>query len=420
MGRIDSGCTTLLRLQGRRGWLRKTARIGEDHQGGSIRYEQVRLNAKGDLSQFAAQLRQALIRLPNGHFHLALVVALLASVAIVVTNPIAHTGASSAPAFTTAQLEVGGAGAAVSPAQPVTFSVHERGLATLRTASAPTVGEALLEMGIELRAEDAVTPGAGETLSPGMHVYIDYATRIELAIGSERREVFTQAATVREALVALGLEPQAGDVIAPGLDSPIQAGMQLFATFLREIYHTEDVPVPFEVVYEYDAKLAEGTEWLMQPGTHGSVRREYRLNQVNGATTARQLISETVTPATPQVIAIGTYAAPEAAYEAPVAAVLAPDGAACKSRPTVFATYYTAASAGGNGVTRTGTGVYKGIIAVDPNFIPLGTQMYVPGYGYGVAADTGGGVKGWWIDLGYAANDVFDWGSRTLEVCILS
>jgi 3D (Asp-Asp-Asp) domain-containing protein len=85
----------------------------------------------------------------------------------------------------------------------------------------------------------------------------------------------------------------------------------------------------------------------------------------------------------------------------------------------VYATWYTASSAGGGGVTATGTGVYKGIVAVDPRVIPLGTRMYIPGYGYGTAADTGGSITGNIIDLGYGPDDVKDWRSRWLDICIL-
>jgi hypothetical protein len=43
----------------------------------------------------------------------------------------------------------------------------------------------------------------------------------------------------------------------------------------------------------------------------------------------------------------------------------------------------------------------KGIVAVDPDVIPLKTNLYVPGYGLARAGDTGGGVKGKFVDLGY-------------------
>jgi len=56
---------------------------------------------------------------------------------------------------------------------------------------------------------------------------------------------------------------------------------------------------------------------------------------------------------------------------------------------------------------------------VDPSVIPLGTRMYIPGYGYGTAEDTGGAVIGNIIDLGYGPNDVQDWRSGWLDICIL-
>ncbi|MCF6094708.1 S-layer homology domain-containing protein [Microaerobacter geothermalis] len=49
--------------------------------------------------------------------------------------------------------------------------------------------------------------------------------------------------------------------------------------------------------------------------------------------------------------------------------------------------------------TRMGLFVRKGLVAVDPNVIPLGTYLYVEGYGFAMAADTGGAIKGNVIDL---------------------
>jgi 3D (Asp-Asp-Asp) domain-containing protein len=63
--------------------------------------------------------------------------------------------------------------------------------------------------------------------------------------------------------------------------------------------------------------------------------------------------------------------------------------------------------------------VTYGIVAVDPAIIPLGTRMYIPGYGEAVAADTGGAVKGYIIDLGYPDGVTVDWQSRWLEIQIL-
>lgn len=71
------------------------------------------------------------------------------------------------------------------------------------------------------------------------------------------------------------------------------------------------------------------------------------------------------------------------------------------------------------GTTATGVPVSYGIVAVDPNVIPLGTKMYVPGYGEGVAADTGSAVKGAMIDVWFpACAQAQAWGFKTVTITI--
>lgn len=71
------------------------------------------------------------------------------------------------------------------------------------------------------------------------------------------------------------------------------------------------------------------------------------------------------------------------------------------------------------GTTATGVPVSWGVVAVDPSVIPLGTKMYVPGYGEGVAADTGSAVKGRTIDLWFpTCAQALDWGRKTVTITI--
>jgi 3D (Asp-Asp-Asp) domain-containing protein/peptidoglycan hydrolase CwlO-like protein len=84
------------------------------------------------------------------------------------------------------------------------------------------------------------------------------------------------------------------------------------------------------------------------------------------------------------------------------------------SKVTVSSTGYCL-----RGTTATGIPVGWGVIAVDPSFIPLGTRMFVPGYGEGVAADTGSAVKGATIDLWFpTCTRALQWGRRTVTITV--
>lgn len=91
---------------------------------------------------------------------------------------------------------------------------------------------------------------------------------------------------------------------------------------------------------------------------------------------------------------------------------------------SVEATAYTAYCSGCSGITATGIDLkanpYEKVIAVDPNVIPLGTKVFVEGYGHAVAADTGGAIKGNKIDIHVPTKDqAYNWGRKVVEVTIL-
>ena len=71
------------------------------------------------------------------------------------------------------------------------------------------------------------------------------------------------------------------------------------------------------------------------------------------------------------------------------------------------------------GTTATGLPVAPGVVAVDPTVIPLGTRMYIPGYGPGIAADTGTAIKGLRIDLWFPKlSQAENWGRRTVTITL--
>ncbi len=91
---------------------------------------------------------------------------------------------------------------------------------------------------------------------------------------------------------------------------------------------------------------------------------------------------------------------------------------------TVSATAYTAYCKGCSGITRTGINLKKNpgakVIAVDPKVIPLGTKVWVEGYGYAVAGDTGGAIKGNKIDVFIPTqSQALKWGRKNVKIKIL-
>ena len=86
----------------------------------------------------------------------------------------------------------------------------------------------------------------------------------------------------------------------------------------------------------------------------------------------------------------------------------------------VSATAYSAYDPGNGHYTASGTPLRRGVIAVDPSFIPLGTRVFIPGYGEAVAEDTGGAIVGNIIDVAFDTHEeALEFGRQDMEIYIL-
>lgn len=305
---------------------------------------------------------------------------------------------------------------------PVRFTLHEGALSTEVFSTRPTVGSALNALGVECSRHDLIWPPAETALTAGLHVFVERATAVTLSVGGDGpARVYTHTDTVGDLLAERGVELSDGDSVTPALSTPLRDGLAVSVTVVRETIEFEDTPLAFSTIYRDDPSLLEGVYRLVQEGQDGFVRREYSVVFENGEELSWELLSETVVAPTDRIVAQGTaVVAAAVATPAPAPVAAAEGESQCVRSLSVWATWYTAASAGGSGTTATGTTVRKGTVAVDPRVIPLGTRMYIPGYGYGVAEDTGGAISGRIIDLGYSPDDVKDWRSRWVEICILN
>jgi len=114
-------------------------------------------------------------------------------------------------------------------------------------------------------------------------------------------------------------------------------------------------------------------------------------------------------PSEPPPAPVESVAEGEAAPQAAAPAPPRPGGTM-----SVLATGYCL-----RGTTATGLPVAPGIVAVDPSVIPLGTRLTIPGYGSGVAADTGSAIQGATIDLWFPTDaQARAWGRRTVTIAL--
>ena len=306
---------------------------------------------------------------------------------------------------------------AIDVRRAVPFTIIEDGRELLSTSSRPTVAQALREAGLTIGPGDAVTPAEQAPLEADARVELRHAHAVTVTLPHDHQVIYTLAGTVGDALAASGITIPEGAFIDPPADTPVSDNLAVRVVQLSAGSDTEREYVESKTVYRSDASLPPGDTRTVQG--HDGVRiRHYDVTYVNGDEVARTLIDESWDPEPEDTVVY--Y--PERTGQNDSA----PSDAGGVARMLrVYATYYTPASAGRSssdpayGRTATGAQVTYGIVAVDPDVIPLGTKMFIPGYGYAVAADKGGAVKGYIIDLGFPDGVAVDWQSKWLDIYIL-
>lgn len=284
--------------------------------------------------------------------------------------------------------------------QGVTRTLH-----TMQT----TVGQVLEEHGISLFLGDEVIPGLQEPITSGMTVVIHRSVPVTIEVDGRTIRTRTRAQNVAGVLGQEGIALLGKDSVQPELTAPVRPNMKIRVTRVREELAVEFDPIPFKTVWVPDPAMELDSIRLVQPGELGLIKRRFRIVMEDNREVARYLEDAWVaqTPVT-KTLAYGTKIV--------VRTLETPDGPIEYWRKIrVYAVSYTAASSGKSlahpryGYTRLGVKATKGIVAVDPSVIPLRTRIYVPGYGFALAADTGGGVKGKLIDLCFDVGKYESW-----------
>ena len=219
----------------------------------------------------------------------------------------------------------------------------------------------------------------------------------------------TSKRTVAQTLQSLGIAYE-GRPMYPAADTPIVNGMVIHILGKYEKIETEVEPLPFTTKYIDDKKMNYGKQEIVQAGVKGEDMVTYQYVLQSGIFQKLEIARERIKDPVQAVIKRGA-----------ALSVMTRNGLiGYKKKLTVEASAYTLGEGSGSGTTSIGIIPYKGIVAVDPNFIPYYTKMYIPGYGFAMAGDTGGAVNGYVIDLFMDDySEAIQWGRRTVDIYIL-
>ncbi len=305
----------------------------------------------------------------------------------------------------------------VERAVPVVL--EEGAVRTSFYANAATVGEALLQMGIALYRADRVFPDPATPLQSGMHIRLERSVPVSVQIDGHTLRTRTHRKRVGEVLADLGVVLNGQDYAVPSLEAALGDGAEIKVVRVTESVLVEQSPIPFETVWQANADMELDTQGLVQEGSPGVLERRIRLRYEDGQVVERRVEGESVVLApSNRVMGYGTKVV--------VRSLQTGSGTVEYWRKfRMLATSYSASTAGVSpnnphyGYTATGIRMRDGLVAVDPRVISLGTRVYVPGYGVGLAADTGGAIKGKRIDLGYSDENLQLWYSW-VEVYLLT
>lgn len=274
---------------------------------------------------------------------------------------------------------------------------------------ANTVGDMLSQVGIVLGEGDAVSPGADETLEDGAEVVVSRAISVSVTADFTTETYKTQAMTVAEFIAVNGIEFGDNDWISPSMDTVLTDGTEIVIN--RITYRqTETVEtITPQTIRQDDASMDAGQSKVLTAGVAGERVITNKITYKDGVPINKQELARVVTKqAVNEVLAVGTRRTISR-------------GGSTYSYSKVVSMKATAYTHTGN---RTASGVYPTVgytVAVDPNVIPLGTMLYVEGYGYARAEDTGGLIKGNRIDVFLnTESECVNWGVRTVRVYVLN
>jgi 3D (Asp-Asp-Asp) domain-containing protein len=308
--------------------------------------------------------------------------------------------------------------AAPGPAKHVTL-VHD-GLSETLETHAETADELLVERNLVRSPEDALNVDPASPLTDGEIVVYRAAVPVTVVVDGTPHILRSAATDVAQLLKQQAVPYDKHDSVAPAPSTALENDAVVVVRHVDSWMERVRKPLAARVVKRWAFTLAAGRTKILDPGKPGLAEVDYAVMRTPDRRAVRRtkLIARVLRAPRARIVAegIGEYTALSEIASRGIAGTLK----LASSALSMVATAYTADCAGCSGVTASGRPAGHGIVAVDPSVIPLGTRMYIPGYGHAVAGDTGGAIRGRRIDLGFNSNaQAYQFGRRAVTVYLI-
>lgn len=309
--------------------------------------------------------------------------------------------------------------------EPLSITLHLDQKVEQVASKASTVGEFLKEQDITISEKGYINVSLDKELDNNMDIIIRRPKSYTISLAGAEWDVMSTYNTVEEILTDSGVNYDENDIAIPALKSRVYPGHKISLFRVYDVVEIEEEKIPFDSIVRKNPKLEIGNTKTIQEGEEGLKKIETKTRFINGHFVKKEIVKEEiVSEAINNVVEKGakdrilTSRGDTNYKKMMVMTATAYDLSfeSCGKRPGDK--YY--------GITASGTKARPGAVAVDPRVIPLGTKLYIESldstedYGFAVAEDTGGAIKGKKIDLFFhSATDVKNYGRRKVKVYIL-
>ncbi|MDL2217964.1 G5 domain-containing protein [Christensenellaceae bacterium OttesenSCG-928-M15] len=291
---------------------------------------------------------------------------------------------------------------------------------------AKTVGELFDLHGIAVKDADIVNYALEDPIEDDMLIEVSYAFPVAVASGASVDILYMQGGSVGEALTCAGIEYDSDDELTHLPFEDLTPGMHVQHIDVKISYETQDEDVEFKEETIKDDTRYIGNDKIRVEGQNGERRTVRKYVYKDGKLSSRDIMDQIMLKEpVKQVKIVGTKIRYQTNFTGDDR-LWKPKPTKAQTKSSMTVSEITAYTHTGRR-TATGKRTRIGRVAVNPKVIPYGTKLYIPGYGYCIAEDTGafrneqGGMKNQ-IDIFLnTEQECLKWGrKRNVRVYILT